>query len=314
MNQPSTARDLISERAELFFGEHPTPVQVDIAGKSDRGRVRETNEDHFAAVRRRRARTLLASNLPKEFPRESVEDAYALVVADGLGGSACGELASLLALCVGWDLGAREIKWPYKVGPGEMPEILEKLELYPRLIQKGLEKQIEDNPELAGMATTYTGMYTVGLEAFLTHVGDSRAYLFRDQSLQLLTRDQTLGEELIRSGVVSWNSPYLKRARHILTGCLGDTNNEINPITAHVQMKYGDQLLLCTDGLSNMLDDGAIAQCLTNAREAEDACQRLVDAALVKGGRDNVTVIVARFQEPAQPATGEINCGELKPR
>jgi PPM family protein phosphatase len=236
--------------------------------------------------------------LPDYFPRDSVEDAYALVVADGLGGQACGELASLLALCVGWDLGDREINWLFKANAGEIPKFLEKLELFPRLIQKGLEKQIDANPSLAGMATTFTGMYTVGLEAFLTHVGDSRAYLYRDDTLQLLTRDQTLREDLIRAGVVSLDSAYLKRAHHILTGCLGDTSNKINPITAHVELKYGDQLLMCTDGLSNLVDDSSIVQILANSRTAVGACRDLIQSAIERGGKDNITVIVARYQEP----------------
>ncbi len=297
MSQKTSIRDSIDQRVAQFFGEKATPVQVEIAGQSDRGLVRPSNEDHFAAVRRRRARTILASNLPDDFPHDSVEDAYALVVADGLGGQACGELASLMALCVGWDLGSREINWLFKVDAGEIPEILEKLDLYPRLIQKGLEQQIDANPELAGMATTFTGMYTVGLEAFLTHVGDSRAYLYRDKALQLLTRDQTLREDLIRAGIAS-DSAYLKRAHHILTGCLGDTSNKINPVTAHVELKYGDQLLLCTDGLSNMVDDPGLVRCLASARTAVEACRSLVDAAIERGGKDNITAIVACYQEP----------------
>lgn len=299
MSGKTTIRNSLDDRAELLFGRDVIPVEVEIAGRSDRGLVRQTNEDHFAAVRRRRSRSILTSNLPEQFPRESYEDAFALVVADGLGGQACGELASLMALCVGWELGGREIKWPYKVQPGEMSEILEKLEMYPKLIQQGLERQIEGNPDLAGMATTYTGMYTVGLDAFLTHVGDSRAYLFRDGRIQLLTRDQTLGEELVRSGVVSFDSPFLRRARHILTGVLGDTSNEIRPFTAHVELRYGDQLMLCTDGLNNMVDDSTLGSILERSTQADEACANLVSAALEKGGKDNVSVIVARYSTPS---------------
>ena len=117
MSQEAPSLDTVERRALNFFGNRGTPVQVEIAGKSDRGLVRETNEDHFAAVRRRRARTVLVSNLPDDFPRESFEDTYTLIVADGLGGQACGELASLLAMCVGWELGNREINWIFKVKP-----------------------------------------------------------------------------------------------------------------------------------------------------------------------------------------------------
>src|SRR5262249_9707418 len=127
------------------------------------------------------------------------------------------------------------------------------------------------------------------------HVGDSRAYLLRGDDLHRLTHDHTLAQALADIGVISADEVVTHRFRHVLTRHLGGPK----PVKADVQqarLADGDQVLLCTDGLTLMLDDAAIARILREANSAQEACQALIDAALKEGGRDNVTVALARYR------------------
>src|SRR5262249_13626517 len=146
-------------------------------------------------------------------------------------------------------------------------------------------------PEAAGMGTTLTGAYTVGPEAFIAHVGDSRAYLYHQGNLTQLTRDHTLAQQCLDAGLrVPSRSWY-----HILTNCLGGSEHEMKVEFHHYHLADGDQLLLCTDGLTDMVQNHEIAGILGRHTHPQQAVQALVDLALERGGRDNVTVVLARY-------------------
>lgn len=279
---------------ERFFSPIPPIAEVDFGALSDVGKVREQNEDHFAVVRRCRSRQVLLSNLPPEAQSGSDLDAYTMVVADGIGGAAFGELASMLALQTGMELGRRETHWFLRPNSEEREELTQKFDAYVQLIHKALVERTASNPELTGMGTTLTCAYTLGNSAMIAHVGDSRAYLYRQGTLTQLTHDHTLAEVMLEAG---FNDEDTRRFRSTLVNCLGGEGDVITEVR-HLALQSGDALLLCSDGLTDLVDDKAIAGVLGKGASSQSACQALVQMALDGGGRDNVTVVLARYQFP----------------
>lgn len=279
-----------------FFGPTPAPVRIDMAALSDRGKVRENNEDHFAIVRRRRSRKVLFTNLPDQTLKDADEDAYSMVIADGMGGAAFGELASRLVIQTAGELGLREVKWPLKINRREVTEALEKIEAYIQLLHETLLERMRDNPELEGMGTTFTIAYTVGLEAFIGHAGDSRAYLWRAGELRRLTRDHTLAQSLMDAGLPVHDANQLRHMGRVLTNCLGAQHGPVQADVLHFRLQENDRLVLCTDGLTDLVKDVEIAETLRDHADSSRACQRLVNLSLDRGGHDNVTVLVARYE------------------
>src|SRR5262245_13247578 len=243
-----------------FLAPSPPLVRVAFGARSHPGKVRTNNEDQWAVIKRRRTRDVLLTSLPESWLRSVEESAYTVVVADGMGGNQFGELASLLAIRAGWEIGFNDTKWSMKVSEQECEEILEKFETYGQLIHQTLIKHTKQDPSLEGMGTTLTVAYTVGLDAFIGHIGDSRAYLMHGDSLRQLTRDHTLAQRFVDAGVYSADSLEAKRLRHVLTNCLGATHGPIWVDVQHLDLEYGDYLLLCTDGLTEMVSDAEIAE------------------------------------------------------
>jgi protein phosphatase len=136
---------------------------------------------------------------------------------------------------------------------------------------------------------------TLGNDLVLGHVGDSRAYLARGTTFRQLTRDHTLAQALIDAGVANSDDPAPRSMRHVLTAAIGSLDERVVPQVQRFRLFAGDQLLLCTDGLTEMVDDDLIASVLHEAKTAQAACDDLVDLALGAGGSDNITVVLARF-------------------
>jgi protein phosphatase len=298
-------RELVSPRepASRFFAPSPPAVQVEFGATTHPGKVRTNNEDQLIVVRRSRARDIIATSLPESWLQSSEQCSYVIAVADGMGGAAFGEVASSLAVAAGWELGFDEINWPMKITSEEVQEILEKFDAYGQLIHRSLLNTIEEDPRLAGMGTTMTAAYTIGLDAFIGHVGDSRAYLLHENSLRQLTRDHTMAQQFIDMGILSAGSLEARRLSHILTNCLGANSQGIRVDVQHFPLAYGDTLLLCTDGLTDMVDDDRIAETLRQNANPDAACNALLELALEQGGVDNITVVLARYKMPEQDQT-----------
>jgi protein phosphatase len=227
--------------------------------------------------------------------RKNNEDSYGLdladgggdrsmfVVADGMGGAAAGEIASKLAVDT-----VRDSFFAAKEVP--VPEALERAirEANRSIYQKSLE-----DPALAGMGTTCTVAAIFGTELWVGHVGDSRAYLAKDGAMNQITRDHSLAAELERRGDARGKSP---NAKHVLTRCLGVNEEVAIDITKEPRgLPEGASLVLCSDGLSNLVDPGEILQ-LVSMHLPEKACRRLIDLAKERGAPDNVTVVVAHVR------------------
>jgi protein phosphatase len=279
-------------------------MQVKFGALSHVGRVRANNEDHYLVIERRRTRSVLLTNLPDGFLSAADNTGYVLAVADGMGGEAFGELASMLALRSGWEQAPGTIKWTWIINDREIEELKERVELIFERMDKALLERARLEPECAGMGTTLTGAYTVGPEAFIGHVGDSRAYLYHEGHLMRLTHDHTLAQQCLDMGLpVPSRSWY-----HKLTNCLGvGSEKKLHVEFHHLRLADGDQLLLCTDGLTDLVSDEEITSILSLQMHPQGSVQTLVDRALEHGGKDNVTVVLAHYvlASPDKPRPGE---------
>jgi protein phosphatase len=275
-------------------------VRVDAAGWSHPGKVRPNNEDHFLISRFGRYLETLQSNLPEgAVPGCAEETGYGLLVADGVGGKAGGEVASTLAISTLVNLVLATPDWILRLDDHEWTEeVLERAKERCDQINEVLLEESASHPELAGLGTTLTLACSLGRDVFVAHVGDSRAYLFRGGRLHQLTRDHTLAQVLVDQGLLDKRQARVHRLRHVLTNVLGGSTREVLPEVRPAHLEDGDCLLLCTDGLTEMVDERRIAEILARPERSKDLCQRLVDLALEAGGKDNVTVVVARYRFP----------------
>jgi protein phosphatase len=267
---------------------------IEIGALTHRGRVRTKNEDQFAVVRRTRNGLVLASSLAAEDLHVGQEQhAWLLVVADGLGGQASGEVASATAIRTIIDFASGMSSWIMSPANGDLREdFVERVDLYAKAIQREMQKKSAANPGLSGMATTMTAAYIFDNITLVVNVGDSRSYLIRPSEIHQITRDHTVAQEMHERGI----SPDRTRPyRSMVTRSFGTDGADVSVDLFQVTVDAGDQLLLCTDGLTDMLSDEAILRISNAGSSAKISCERLVTAALGNGGRDNVTVVLARF-------------------
>jgi len=302
--------DLEEVEASLFFLPlHPprpfsSLVRVEFGALSHIGKVRQKNEDAFLVYRMSRLWEKVITNLLKqEIPDRHEEDAYAMGVADGMGGAEGGEVASSVALRVLVNLVLNARQWIVKLDnpetrDAEIQLAKERAERYFRKIDQTLLQYAEAYPRLKGMGTTFTGVYTFADDAFVSHIGDSRAYLFRDGKVEQLTRDHTLVQLLVDSGTVSPKDAAKHQFRHMLSSVLGGQEQKITFDIHHFQLRDQDRILLCTNGLTDLVPDADIAATLAAEKDQQKACEKLIDLALDKGGKDNVTVVLGHYSLP----------------
>ncbi len=263
---------------------------LEIAASTHVGKKRSTNEDQYCVVRRTRSSDVLASSLPPDDLTTKADHCWLLAVADGLGGHASGEVASAIAIRTILDFANRLSSWIMRPVEGLREDVQERVDLYIGAIQDELHRQAQSNPSLESMATTITSAYVYGDQAAIVNVGDSRSYLVRPGSIHQITVDHTLERELIEQGL---SEQFTRPYRNMVTRCLNTRNERVPVDLFHVELQPGDRILLCSDGLSDMVDDDSIHDIVMTASSNEAACEQLVQAALGAGGRDNITVTLA---------------------
>jgi protein phosphatase len=272
-------------------------VEVDLGGLSDRGKVRPNNEDHFLVARFDRGMRVLLTNLPPDnLPQHTGETAYGMLVADGMGGAVAGEVASSTAIRVLLDLILATPDWIMLLDEQRLQQVQDRMAQRLEQVNEALAEQARAEPELAGMGTTMTLTGSLGSDLIVCHVGDSRAYLYRQGKLHRLTRDHTLAQALADAGEIRPSQAATHRLRHVLTNALGPRMGEISVEARRLHLQDGDQVLLCTDGLTEMVSDRVLADVLGRPGPAGDACRALVELALQAGGKDNVTVVLGRYR------------------
>ncbi len=271
------------------------------------GLVRPKNEDHFLISQTVREHRVLLSNLPDDhMPVPMGDEGYVMIVADGMGGMAAGEVASRQAIATGLKLIQNSPKWGFKINKKEARELFERVNRHLQEIDRTLTEQSYSDRRLFGMGTTLTAAYSVGVDLFIIHVGDSRAYLYRNGELRQLTKDHTVAQAMADAGMIAPAEVRHHKRRHVLTNFLGGHQGRVKGDVRWLRLADADRLLVCTDGLTEMVDDTTIAEILRRHNDPADAAQALVDEAVRRGGQDNVTVVVARYQVPSLSPTSPL--------
>lgn len=267
-------------------------VRIETFGLTDPGRRRTNNEDHFVIAEVSKSVEVRQSSLPAEAfaQRFGTGCGSLFAVADGVGGRPEGDLASERTVASVLGYVGQAAACFQGLNTSREHDLLGKLEETILGVHGDLLK------EYGGLtsklpATTLTMILLVWPRAYLVHVGDSRAYVYRRNRLQRLTQDQTLGEYMVTVGAWTEATAKASSASSTLSSAIGGT--DIMPVVGLVDLEPGDGLLLCTDGLTTHVDDDRIAAAFAHA-DAETIGRGLVTDALEAGGSDNVTVVVVR--------------------
>jgi PPM family protein phosphatase len=269
-------------------------VSVAFCGMTDIGRIRKNNEDNYAVsdLTGTGVRQASSGQIRTLGSRGAL-----LLVADGMGGEACGEVAS--ATCS-------------EVLPKRFHEILDPLSqvdatAFVRALKQAIAftnqvilDMAREDPRYGGMGTTVTAAGLLGTSIFVGQVGDSRAYLIRNGKAVQLTRDQTLLNYLADLGAAMPLDLESDNRRNILTQAVGAADSLDIKVT-HSELRRGDRLLLCSDGLYNMVKKPEMENLLSGTRPLKRYCQALVEAANANGGTDNITVILAHLKGSGLP-------------
>lgn len=261
----------------------PRNDQLALSGSmlTDTGRVRTSNEDAVAFV------------IPGEDDTAgpAASKGALIIVADGMGGHAAGEVASAMAVEI--------VRSIYYLVDAPVPDALETAFA---AANKAILDHSDANPACQGMGTTCTAIVVRDDAAWLAHVGDSRAYLLRDGGLTQLSEDQSLHAQLIRDGLLTEEDAKTHPGQNYILQALGTKIDVVPAIWGEgLPLTPGDTLLLCSDGLSNLVEPEALAQAMAH-ESPQHACRVLVDAACEAGGHDNISVGIFKVQRPAQSA------------
>jgi protein phosphatase len=279
----------------------PRDDEIDVYGLTHQGLVRPNNQDHFLIAHLRQRLDVKQSSLPEFSDLPVTEDRLAslMMVADGVGGGVKGEVASRAAVEELAQYITESVRCYYTADTGDtdFTRALEAgaLKSHQAVVARGVAE-----PDHRGMATTLTLWIGVWPWCYLLQVGDSRYYQYRDGHLMQISRDQTMAQELLDSGVfakavAAENSPL----SHILSSSLGGPQTA--PVVKRLPNSWSTIHLLCSDGLTKHVSDERIAERLGAIKSAQQVCEDLLQDALDAGGTDNITITVGRpvAKEPA---------------
>ena len=271
------------------FGADPQgDVVVSVFGRTDVGRTREHNEDAFVVA----DLTTDNATLQPEVRRHTLGPKGTLfMVADGMGGAAAGEIASAMAVEV--VLGELREKWIAN-DTNDSEEFVRAIRRATVAANQQIHNFAASHSEYRGMGTTATVAGLLGDTLYVAQVGDSRAYLVRDGVARQITKDQSLMQKLIEAGELTEEEAAQSERRNIILQALGP-EPLIKIDLTHQQVRRGDVLVLCSDGLSGQVSKDEIARIVSEEPDLVSACKRLIDRANENGGPDNITVIAARF-------------------
>jgi serine/threonine protein phosphatase PrpC len=273
----------------LGFGDRT--VRITLFAKTDVGRTREHNEDCY-----------LVADLTPPDPaltpavREHTlgEKGSILVVADGMGGAAAGEVASQMATQIIFDrlvaTWVRDRRTDLRAFNSSLEEAIQNA-------NQAIHGRAMGEAELQGMGTTLTAVGILAQELTFAQVGDSRAYLIRDGGIEQVTKDQSLARRLVDEGQMTEADAEVSPGRNIILQALGPSST-VEVVFTERKARRGDSLVLCSDGLSGVVQEEEIRDTVVGCQDPAVACEDLVELANSRGGPDNVTVVVARLDGP----------------
>jgi PPM family protein phosphatase len=292
-------------KTRLSSHEFPPPsstVQATFGARSSRGRLRLVNEDHYLILRLGRYQETLMTSLPDEAIAARFDEyGYAMVVADGIGGTGAGEAASHLAIATLVQLVRHFGRWNLRIDDVAAQDILARAERFYRHVDSTVTEERRSGAARIEQ-TTLTATFGAGDELFFAHVGHSRAYLLRSGHLMRLTRDHTIGAGGTTTVPTAPMVDVTNAARdfsHILTDTLGMAG-PLGPAIdlERFRLDDDDRVLVCTNGLTDSIDEARIEEVLASDRSPQEHCDALVSLAMGEGGNDDVTALVARYRLP----------------
>lgn len=247
----------------------PVPLSIELSAAVDAGRARSNNEDSVA-----------------------LDDAVSMaVLADGMGGYNAGEVASNMATSfIRTELG----RWLREAqGQASDAEVRRAMDICVDNANRAIFNAANSNPQYAGMGTTLVVAVFRDNRLLVGHVGDSRAYRLRAGRLQQITRDHSLLQEQIDAGLITPEQAAFSANKNLVTRAVGVEDTVLLETHQH-EVLAGDVYLMCSDGLSDMLDDNSICQVLQAHDSLEAGCRALIEAANDAGGKDNISVVLVR--------------------
>ncbi|HKP85176.1 MAG TPA: Stp1/IreP family PP2C-type Ser/Thr phosphatase [Blastocatellia bacterium] len=267
-------------------------VKVSVFGSTDVGMQRTGNEDAFmvADLTTGDAATGSEANSHDVGERGSL-----MVVSDGMGGAAAGEIASELAVTT--------IRESLMESPSDL-DVAARLRIATEVANERIWNHSQENPELSGMGATVTAALVHGPVVYVAQVGDSRAYLVRGSQIKQITKDQSLAQMLIDSGAIL-PEQAASVPQNVIMQALG-TQPTVKVAMTTVQLCRNDCLLLCSDGLSNKIDPHEMKVTVEQKKDLTAACRWLIETANERGGEDNITVVIARFDGEALGSANEV--------
>jgi PPM family protein phosphatase len=279
------------------------PLVVRSYGATDRGQVRPVNEDQFLIADLTKAMHVRQTSLEQPSARFGEQRGHLFLVADGMGGHHAGEHASALAVTLIEQFALNTFRWFMPLTAAHADNVVADFQEAVEQADATIVEAATKRADLHGMGTTLTLAYHYEAELLVIHVGDSRAYLFRDGTLRQITQDHTVVAEMVRRGVIEIADARNHRLRHVITNVVGGTEAGVHAEAHSLRLRDGDELLLCSDGLTERVPHADITEVLRDQPDVEAACTRLISLANERGGQDNITAIVARFfsRPPEKP-------------
>jgi PPM family protein phosphatase len=275
------------------IGAPQDDVLVSVYARTDVGRQRRGNEDAFLIADLTSGKVGLG---PEVITHSVGERGSLLIVSDGMGGAAAGEVASEIAVTA-----IREslLEIPSNIATPE------RLRIATEVANESIWNKAQNQPELAGMGATVTAALVQGATTYIAQVGDSRAYIIRGERIKQITKDQSYAQALRDSGIFSAEQ-IAKAPKNVILQALGTQPTVDVGLTA-VELLRNDYLIVCSDGLSGKIKPDEMCDVVRKSSNLTSACRRLVDIANERGGEDNITVIVALFDGFGLDAANESN-------
>ena len=278
------------------------PGKIDCFGLTDIGCKRSENQDQYLIAGLNKAMRVHKTSLSIDDNEMLLSESQGilLLVADGMGGQAGGKRASRLAVEGLASYLLDTMPWFFSLDTDGDEHARRALDEAIVRCQEKLTTDAAVHPDVHGMGTTITAAYIRWPRATIVHAGDSRCYLHQEGRLTQLTTDHTLAEQYSSTGAFRKIDLADTRWAHVLWNAVGSNMRDVEPEVNQLELQTGDTLLLCTDGLMRHVDDPELTAVLNVDRSSEKLCHELVDRAKIRGGKDNITVVAARFLDNQQ--------------
>ncbi|MCB0264595.1 MAG: Stp1/IreP family PP2C-type Ser/Thr phosphatase [Calditrichia bacterium] len=259
-----------------------------IFGQTDVGKVRNNNEDHFLVMQ---TTSDGIDKLPQIFAVPTTVSPAILMVSDGMGGAAAGEVASLMAVNT-------VAEW-FKSSENEFSDPITAIDDALQQANRNIIEYAKTHQGKYGMGATGTLAVVFGKRLVIGQVGDSRAYLIRNNAIRQLTRDQSFVNQLVEAGKITEEEAEIHPRRNIILQALGN-EEKLDVVISEEELQSGDKLLLCSDGLSGMIPKNELLEIVTASSDIASTTAQLIQRANELGGIDNITVVCASWNdEPA---------------